>query len=575
MQPNTRLLQIMGAIGALSGFALWALWKILDAGVLSDRIALSIAAFVAAGLGAHLALSGPLAQKQAGSRALLLGALTSLLVTLAALRYDDISQTQPIAVGFIVVLWHLALPFLISQGLGRGFRHYPTLYAEAWNLFERLIAAWIFVGLTWAVIYLSDLVLSLVGLQLLTLITEIEPLGPTITGAAFGLGLAVMLDIGGAVVPALLQRLLRLLLPILLIVVVLFIAILPFRGFDAVFGNLSAGVIFLVLTAMMATMVTAATGPDNGHETKARMLSLSARAMAGLMILPALLAIWALWLRVGQYGWTPERLAAALLMAIGLISAAFYLGAAVRPVWHQAIRRGNVSVALLGAGLAVFWVGVLPTEQIASRSTVARYEAGLTTVDALDIYALKAWGRPGAAALARLQDKADAGDTALAALLADGSVTASADKIAKLRAELKGLLPVQPVTATATRDAWIDLATDYDLQDWSRICTPDASAEPALCGVIVGDFLTDSSGEEVLLVQKQGANLFVSGFAFGEAGLEPYSVSAGGSIGYVPEAQTDALFASLMAGPPTLMPAPMNIIPLAGGIMFLPNSSAQ
>ena len=568
---NIRFRQILGTVGAASGLALWALWKMFDAGMLTDRTALTLASFVAATLGAHLALSGPLNQKQAIARSLLLGAASGLLITLAALRYDEVGRTQPFAIAFVVLIWHVALPFLIAQGLGRGLRHYPTLFAQAWNLFERLIAAWIFVGLTWAVIFLSDLVLGLVGINLMTLISEIEVLGPMITGAAFGLGLAVMLEIGGAIVAALLQRLLRLLLPFLLAVVVIFLAILPFRGFEAVFGVLSAGAIFVALVALMATMVTAAAGPDRGQEVQSRPMQLATRAMAVLMPLPALGALWALGLRVGQYGWTPERMAAGLLMATALLSAVLYLVAALRRPWHDGVRRGNVVVALAAMAAAVFWVGVLPTERIAASGVVARFEAGTTAVDQLDIYSLGNWGRPGAAALEALRAKADAGDTKLAALLDGETVLPDPDELDRLRADLKARMPVQPATATATRDALFDLAGADDLRNWTSFCQEKGSPAAYSCGIIVADFLTDQTGEEVMLLENMDWGLQMTGFSFGPDGLNRHQVADGSQIGYGNQETSAALFTQLMAAPPSLMPAPMNIIPQSGGIMFLFN----
>jgi hypothetical protein len=75
MKDGIWLRQILGSIGAASGLALWGLWKVIDAGVFSDRLALAVVVFVATGLGAHMALSGPLSQRQAGLRTLLLGAV--------------------------------------------------------------------------------------------------------------------------------------------------------------------------------------------------------------------------------------------------------------------------------------------------------------------------------------------------------------------------------------------------------------------------------------------------------------------------------------------------------------------
>ncbi len=565
---------MLGAVGAFGGLALWALWKIFDVGMVSDRVALMLAAFVAAGLAAHLAMSGPLAQKQAMARALMLGAGVGLLITLAAFRYDNVADTQPISVALVVVIFHLSLPFLISQGMGRGFRHYPTLFIESWALFERIAAAWICAGLTWAVIYLSDLVLGLVGFALLDTISRIEPLAPMITGLALGLGLAVMLEIGGEVVSRLILGLLRLLVPVLLAVVGAFLIALPFQGFEAVFGNYSAGSIFLALALAMATLTTAALGRDATDQVPSPALTLAARALALLLPVPAALAGWALYLRVTQYGWTPERLGAALFVALGLAYGASYAVSALSLDWAARLRRSNVMGALTGLVAMALWVGLLPTESISSHSVIARYEAGETGTADLDIYALGSWGRPGAVALDTLRARAKAGDAELAALLNGDAVAPDAAEISGLRADLKAGLTVQPAGASATRDAFIDLAPVAILRDWQAKCQdpPDAALT---CVVVIGDFLTDVTGEEMLLAVAQDWGLSLSGFALGDGGLQGFSVTAGGQIGYVEGTAGAELFAKLSQDAPGLMPAPVNMIPLAGGVMFLPGLPAQ
>lgn len=565
---------VLGAVGAFGGLALWALWKIFDAGMLSDRVALTLAAFVAAGLAAHMAMSGPLGQKQAMARALVLGAVVSLLITLAAFRYADVAGTQPLSVALVIVFFHLGLPFLISQGMGRGFRHYPTLFIEAWALFERITAAWVCAGLTWGVIFLSDLVLGLVGFGLMDAIARVEPLAPMITGTALGLGLAVMQEIGGEVVSRLILGLLRLLLPVLLAVVLVFLLALPFQGLEAVFGNYSAGSIFLALAFAMATLTTAALGRDATDQVALPALRTCARAMALLLPVPAALAGWALYLRVDQYGWTPERLGAALFVALGLGYGISHAISALSTDWAARLRRSNVMVALIGLVAVAFWVGVLPTESISAKDMLARYEAGKIATADLDVYSLGSWGTPGATALETLHVRAKAGDAELAALLRGDALVPGDREITEMRTSLKALLMVQPAGATATRDAFVDLAAVATLQDWLAQCQLADETAPPACVAVIGDFLTDVTGEEMLLASRHDWGLTLTGYALGDAGLQGFVVAAGGQIGFVEGDAGTKLFATLSQDAPSLMPAPLNLIPQAGGVMFVPDLPA-
>ena len=145
------------------------------------------------------------------------------------------------------------------------------------------------------------------------------------------------------------------------------------------------------------------------------------------------------------------------------------------------------------------------------------------------------------------------------------------DELDRLRADLKARMPVQPATATATRDALFDLAGADDLRNWTSFCQEKGSPAAYSCGIIVADFLTDQTGEEVMLLENMDWGLQMTGFSFGPDGLKRHQVADGSQIGYGNQETSAALFTQLMAAPPSLMPAPMNIIPQSGGIMFLFN----
>ena len=556
----------LALIGALSGVAFWAVVRIIDDGLLSDRVALALGAFVTAGCAGMLGLTGRLNVAQSVARSVVLGALISLLITLAALRYATLAGMNPLPYLAMFLLFALALPFLIAQGIGQGFRHYPTLFNESWALAERGAAAGLFCGLVWGVIGLSDLLLSMVGIPLWQLLTRYEVLPMAISGVAVGLGLAVMLEFGGSVVPAMALRLLRVLLPVLLAVVVVFLVAVPFKGLDQVFGSLSAAATFLAIVLVMTTLVTSSAERDSMHEAEARPMRFATRAMAGLVIVPAGLAAWSVWLRVGQHGWTPERLAAAAVALLALGYGGTYLAAALRPAWPHLIRRANTHLAMATLVLLAAWCSVINAERISAHSQLALLDAGRIKPAELEIYTLESWGIAGQETLALLQQRADAGDAALAAVLqgAPAAEATPADLVA-LRADLVARITLQPPGATATRDAFLTLADAAMLQQWTLDCATPRSDGGPNCVMVVGDFLTDITGEEVLFATwSSWESVQLLGYALADGTVENHQIWQG----YDAMTSGTQVLDTLAAAPPSLRPAPLNMMDVAGGIVF-------
>jgi hypothetical protein len=142
-----------------------------------------------------------------------------------------------------------------------------------------------------------------------------------------------------------------------------------------------------------------------------------------------------------------------------------------------------VIVALCAMALIAIWVGGLPSEPIAANGIVAGYVAGKTSAADLDISAQENWGLPGAAAIAQLQNLADAGDLALGSRLAGNHVSQDAETMKRLRQDRRALLPVQPETASAIRDTLIDLADQETILLWTADCKAQSIPPLLPCGL--------------------------------------------------------------------------------------------
>ena len=181
------------------------------------------------------------------------------------------------------------LPFLVARE-GRGWDHYRTLFTESWGIVVRTGAAWLFVGVIWVVILLSDLLLGLVGIDVLMDVALIPPVAVVLTGAGFGLALGVVGDMGDTISPWLVLRLLRTLLPAVLVVIVAFVVALPLNGMAAIYGRISAALIMLTMCGVAATLVTTAVDQGDGEAVAGPVMTAATRILALILPVPAALA---------------------------------------------------------------------------------------------------------------------------------------------------------------------------------------------------------------------------------------------------------------------------------------------
>ena len=567
------------ALTGTAGAALiWALVEAVERDLLGDRAALVLLAMVTTGFAALLAMAGPIGLLRALPRALALGVVVAAMVWLAGLRHaeaDDIF-TSPLPSLALLVVAALPVPFLIAQARG-NWRDYGVLFVDAWSIVVRYAAAWAFVGVVWLVIFLSDQVLGIVGITLIGDLLERWIVPAVITGAVLGLGMAVVYELADLLSPYLVLRLFRILLPVVLAVMVVFLAALPFRGLDGLFNGLSPALLLLTMVAAGVSLVSVTVDQSDTDASKSPVLRRAAQGMA--MILPVLgaLAGWAIWLRVGQYGWTPERLFVALMAGLGLIYGLTYAQAVLRGVgWTSRIRQGNIGMALLVILLAGLWLTpVLNAERIAARSQLARFEAGRTSVDDLDLRALKRWGKPGATVLAALAEIAKLpGQEALADRL-DGSddtyASDDADRSAAART-LSAMMPVQPFTATGTRDTLLASAEVYTLADWQGVCSRTIEDGAPACLMVVADLLPTLPGEEaVLLLERSFDYVEILGLFIGEDGvlLTRPAMLADGT--YPTTAEAASLLRAWAEVPPPLTPALINQLGTGEtGLLFHP-----
>lgn len=523
MTAEIRMRWLLAAIGALAGAVLYALIEAADGNWFDGRILIPLFTASAAFFGGTLAMAGtisvPRAIKGAALIALVVGALTFLSIQ----RFDD--ATEMFNTGYPVLallgIAMIPLPFLIANG-GPGWRDYPALFDGIWAILVRGGVAGLFTGVIWAVIALSDALLQIVGIGLIADIAYRGMVPYLITGAGFGLALGVVLELSNLISARLVVQLLRLLAPVVLAVSVVFVVAAPLQGLSNLFRGWSAAGILIAMGIAGLTFLTLVVDRDDEVAPKSPVLIWSARGLAIVLPVLGLLAVWAIAQRVGQYGWTPDRLFALLLAGVVAAYGLLHVLAVVRGGdWRGRIRMGNLRMALVVLALCVLWLTpMLNAERISARSLVARALSG-QTLGSSDLWKLRQWGKAGVAAEAELNEAAkDPARAALAAWL-EGTIASSAAATevseadaTRLRAEIAAILPLQPASATGTRDSYLMLMQPWELQEILQSCQLRLPGGEAGCAMVVADLLPALPGEELGLALERGGWATLDGLYF-------------------------------------------------------------
>jgi hypothetical protein len=560
MDTDVRHRIVMVGLGALSGICLYLLFELLEGGQLPERAILASVVFAAVFFAALLSLAGPMKIVPSALGAVVLALCVAGLVVLTSLRFETVEDMFDGPFHFMAgfAISAITLPFLIGLA-GAGWRDYPTLFDGAWGVVVRAAAAGVFTGIVWGVIFLSDQLLQVVGLDVISQLLDIDMVPWIITGATYGLALAVVHELRAYVSPHLILRLLRLLVPVVLVVMAVFIVALPFRGLSEVFDTLSAGATMLAMVGAGVTLVSVTIDKDDAQATGSAWLAQAARALAAILVIPAALGCYAVWLRVAEYGWTPERLFAALAAGIGLIYGLIYLMAVVRGTgWMARVRQANIGMAGLVVLVAALWLTpMLNAERISANSQAARFAAGEMEISEISPWEYGDWGKPGEAFLATLRAKAaEPGQAALAAQLESGGYGDPAVEPAAQLALMdivKETMPLQPGGATAVRDRILAGVSPYELEVWRDACARTMPNGNPGCVMVVADLISNYPGDEAIVYQFNDPTFgSVQGFALDGNVVQWKVVYAGDQADF--QSRPMEVITALQAGPPTLTP---------------------
>lgn len=383
----------------------------------------------------------------------------------------------------------------------RFFASYDSYFELAWKLTVQLMFSVFFVGTLWLVLLMGSGLFSMVRLNFLKHAMEKSWFVVPVVCFAWSCAMHVT-DVRPAIVRGIRSLLLVLLswiLPVAALIVSGFLCALPFTGLDVLWATRHATSLLLAADAALIVLINAAF--QNGRAKAALVVRVSAR-MAALLILPlTAIAVYALGLRVYDYGWTADRVVAAACLVLAGCYALGYAWAAHRyETWLCAIANVNVASAFVFLALLLaLFTPIADPARLSVNNQVARLEKGRTEAAKFDFHYLRFEGeRYGQAALARLSQQASGPEAAL--------IRELAAKALKDTDRWHNERQVVQISVAANVKVWpasAKLPASFVAQKWSP---EDARAIPS-CLSSVGSYcdamMVDIDGDgrpEILLV---------------------------------------------------------------------------
>ena len=286
----------------------------------------------------------------------------------------------------------------------RWFPPYARHIDTAWKQALQTLFAAIFTSLFWSVLALGAGLFQIVQLDLFTAVLQ----QPWFFIPATALSTAVAIHVTD-VQPALIRgarslvlALLSWLLPLLAAILLAFLVTLPVTSLAPLWQTHFATALLLGASAWVIVLINTAYGDGDGW-AGSRIKQVAA-AVASVELVPLVgLAVAALLLRVGEYGWTVNRiLAAAAAVLAGCYAIGYVLAAVMRRT--RVLERTNFVGAYLGLLLiALLFSPAADPARLMVANQVARLHSGAVSPQAFDYATLKSDGvRWGAAAMERL-----------------------------------------------------------------------------------------------------------------------------------------------------------------------------
>jgi len=350
------------------------------------------------------------------------GAVIALIGWFTA-QYNQVPEIFefPFFSGILAVL--VAAPlFQTIRDEGAWRFPYARLHRHAWTDAVIGAASLAFTGITFLLAWLIASLFDVIGIHAIKTLLQKDWFNWMLAGLAFGGAIGILRERDALV--ATLQKLamvvLSVLAPVLAVALAAFLLSLPFTGLKGLWESDIPATPMLLLSGAGAILLANAVIGDGRDDRSPNIWLRRAALLLTVCILPlAFFAALSMGQRIGQYGWTPERIWGVIAVGIALAygAAAWWAVYKGRQDFDEALRPLQTKLAIGLAGLALFLaLPILDFGAISARSQLARLTSGKVKAEEFDWTAMAFdFGKSGRKHLADIEKRGPAGQRALAA----------------------------------------------------------------------------------------------------------------------------------------------------------------
>ena len=419
----------------------------------------------------------------------------------------------PRIVPTVMTLFSIATMLFIVHGFivaaeadHRLLASYPTYFDAFCKHAVQAALAAAFVGVFWTLLSLSAELFRLIGIEFLAKLIRRSAFWIPATALAFSYGIHVT-DVLVAIVRGtrtLALLLLSWLLPMMALIGAAFVLALPFTGLEPLWSTRRASGILLGAAAALILLINAAF-QDGRAENRAVAALRYASVLAAVVVVPLIvLAGYALALRIGQYGLTPDRVGVAVCVVVGACFGVGYVVAAVRSgALLHGVEGTNIVTALIVVGLLLALNSpIADPYRISVADQISRLQSGRISPGEFDFAFLRfGSGRYGTRALEQLASHAQGPQAAVIAERAAKALGATMlSQVSPAKPHISARQLADNITVIAPAGG--TLPESFLQQDWSASqrpwLLPPCLAAWAKCEAIVADL--DGDGQPEILL---------------------------------------------------------------------------
>lgn len=276
--------------------------------------------------------------------------------------------------------------------------NYPDLHDAIWQNTITVVLTLLIAGLMWGILSLGAGLFKLIGIDFFyNLFFEHQIFTYLANSLVLAIGVLICRTNSKLIITVrkLLSLVVKGLLALLSFFALIFIFSLPFTGINTLAKQWSSATTLLTtMSLLLALLVNAVYLSADNNKKKPYPRAIRYIINGSLLALPiyAILSTYYLGLRIVQYGWTPERLWAAVVVGLSLCLSLAYATAVVRKntIWLHSL--GNINkkmMCLIAAILILCNSPIIDPYRISVNDQMQRYATGKISPDNLDLIMLR------------------------------------------------------------------------------------------------------------------------------------------------------------------------------------------